>query len=415
MEVWQRTLLYVCLSQFFSMCGFSFALPFVPFFLQTLDVTDPVKLRLWVAILASSGSLTLMVFAPIWGYMADRYGRRLMVLRANFAGVAVLALMALVRSPEMLLVLRLLQGVFTGTISAAQTMISSAAPRERAGFALGAVSAAVFSGTMAGSFIGGLFAEAFGYRRAFVAASGLLLIAALLIVFGTKEPVGRRAASAVYPRENRRPAPVRKLSTLGAWPILALMTLMAAVCVFDSSQLPLLVQQINLDSIEGAAWRTGVVNVVGSIGSIFAGVFLGRLADRVYPPRVAKLCALGAGFFMIPIGLARGMLLLVGARLMLAFCAGGLDPVFQIWLAKITPEQKRGRIFGWATAAKSLGWFAAPLASGAIAAGFGIRAIYFVGALLFWLLIPAIAWAVFRLPSQAEAEGEQPGEAMSAG
>jgi DHA1 family multidrug resistance protein-like MFS transporter len=407
MEPWKRTLLAVCLSQFFSLCGFSFALPFVPYYLQTLGVTDPVALKMWVAGLAAAGALTLMLFAPIWGYMADRYGRRLMMLRANFAGVAILALMATARVPETLLVLRLLQGVFTGTISAAQTMISSVAPREKAGFALGALSASVFSGNMAGSFIGGLFAEAFGYRPAFVASSGLLLVAALLIVFGTREPARpqRRPEPAAAAEGAGRPAPMRQLSALGAWPILALMMVMAAVCSFDSSLLPLLVQKINLDAIEGAAWRTGVVYVAGSVGSILAGVFLGRLADRVYPPRVAKASALGAGLFMIPMGLAQGVFLLVSARLGVAFCAGGLDPVFQIWLAKITPEHRRGQIFGWATAAKSFGWFVAPLASGAIAAGFGIRSIYFVGAVLFWLLIPAIALAVRRLPlSTPEAE-----------
>lgn len=406
MQTWEKTLLAVCLSQFFSMCGFSFALPFVPYFLQTLGVTDPVRLKIWVAGLAAAGSFTLMIFAPIWGYVADRYGRRLMLLRANFGGVAILMLMAMAHSPISLLVLRLLQGVFTGTVSAAQTMISSLAPREHAGFALGALSASVFSGSMAGSFFGGLFAEAFGYRMAFVAASGLLLFAALLIVFGVTEPIRPRSQpdAARNAKSAKTLAPIGQLSAIGAWPILALMTLMAAVCSFDGSLLPLLVQAINKDSIEGAAWRAGIVYVAGSVGSILAGIFLGRLADRVYPPRVAKASALGAGLLMIPMGLSYWFSMLVGVRLGMAFFSGGLDPVFQIWLAKITPESRRGQIFGWATAAKSFGWFIAPLASGAIAAGFGIRSIYFVGAGLFWLIIPAINMAVRRLPLPPESK-----------
>ena len=71
-----------------------FALPFVPYYLQTLGVTDAVALKMWVAGLAAAGALTLMVFAPVWGYLADRFGRRLMMLRANFAGVVILALLA---------------------------------------------------------------------------------------------------------------------------------------------------------------------------------------------------------------------------------------------------------------------------------------------------------------------------------
>jgi len=114
---------------------------------------------------------------------------------------------------------------------------------------------------------------------------------------------------------------------------------------------------------------------------------------------------------MIPHGLANGFLSISMARFGLLFCAGGLDPVFQIWLAKITPEKHRGILFGWALTAKSIGWTLAPLASGAVASVFGLRSVYFVGAILFLLLIPLISFVVRQMGTRrgaARAENGRP-------
>jgi len=82
------------------------------------------------------------------------------------------------------------------------------------------------------------------------------------------------------------------------------------------------------------------------------------------------------------------------------FCAGGLDPVFQIWLSKVTPEQKRGFVFGWASSARALGWMLAPLISGAVAWWAGLRVIFFAAAAFFFLLVPLITFIVARLERQ---------------
>ena len=123
----------------------------------------------------------------------------------------------------------------------------------------------------------------------------------------------------------------------------------------------------------------------------------GRLADRVPPPKIGKMSALGAGLLMLPQGLAHSFLLLFGCRFGMVFCAGGLDPVFQIWLSRVTPEHKRGVVFGWAATARSMGWVVAPLVSGVVASALGIRSVFFIGSLLFFGLVPLISVVVKRL------------------
>ena len=390
---WKQNFAVIWLSQFISIMGFNFALPFAPYFIQELGVTDPVRLKMWVAVFAASTPLTLAVFSPIWGMLADRYGRRVMLLRANFAGAIVLALMGTVRSVELLILLRLMQGVFTGTMTAAQTMVSVSTPSHRSGFALGALTAAMYSGAMVGAFVGGVFADWFGFRGTFFAGGLLLLGSGLLVTFGTTENFVRH-----IPEIEDERSPVRAhWADLGpALPILILIVAMAGARQFDQAMLPLLVQDIH-GSIQGVSIWTGSLSAFCGIAGLLAAPLLGRLADRVPPPKIGKMSALGAGLLMLPQGLAHSFLLLFGCRFGMVFCAGGLDPVFQIWLSRVTPEHKRGVVFGWAATARSMGWVVAPLVSGVVASALGIRSVFFIGSLLFFGLVPLISVVVKRL------------------
>lgn len=396
MHAWKRTLLMVALSQFFSMMGFSFSMPFAPYYIQQLGVTAPNELKMWVALFTAASALTLAVAAPIWGALGDRYGRRIMLLRANFGGMFVLSAMGVAPNVQVLVLLRLLQGVLTGTVNAAQTFASVQSPAHRSGIVLGTLSAAVFSGSMCGAFVGGLFSEWFGYRLAFLTSGGILLVSALLVLLGTSEKFVRPIEEAADSLEDRARIFWGKIGP--ALPLLGLIAALGFVLQFDVAWLPLLVQEIN-GGLKGAAFWTGSLALASGIAGFLAGPFIGRLADRIAPPRIAKLSACGAGLMMIVIGLSAGFLQLFIGRFGAIFCAGGLDPVFQIWLAKISPPAWRGFIFGWAVTARALGWMAAPLVSGTIAWIFGLRAVFFTSAALFLLLIPLVGLIVRYLPS----------------
>ncbi|UCD80118.1 MAG: MFS transporter [Desulfobacterales bacterium] len=390
---WKTNLAVIWVSQLLSLAGFFFALPFGPYYIQELGVHDPARIKFWVALFGAGPPLTLAIFSPIWGFLADRFGRRLMLLRANFGAAVVLCAMSLVPNVETLIILRLLQGALAGTIVAAQAMVAAYTPAKRSGMALGSLSAAVYSGGMAGTFLGGMCAEYFGYRLVFFASAVLLLTAGLLIFLGTKEDF-IRPPSGQAPSGKARQNPFSALRHV--WPILILVAAMGFTRQFESSFFPLLIQQM-LGSLQGAAFWTGALSAIASAAGFLAGIVFGRLADHFRPPRIAQFSAVVAGLFMIFHGLARTFLFISIARFGMTFCAGGLDPLFQTWLAKETPPEKRGAVFGWSATARATGWFLAPLASGLVAAGFGIRAIYFVGVFLYVGLLPLLAWVVKQL------------------
>lgn len=398
MPQWKRNLRVVWLAQFISIMSFAFAIPFAPFYMQQeLGITDPVAVKFWVAMFAAAAPLTLALFSPLWGMLADRFGRRPMLLRAYLGGAVVLTLMGSVTSIGALVVLRLLQGVFTGTITASQALISAGTPKARGGAALGALSAAVFSGSMAGAFLGGWVSELFGFRVAFGVSGGLMLVAALLVLFGVKEEFEPPQPPTEEELAATSTADRSPLTT--AWPILVLMGAMTFVGSFDGAFLPLLVQEV-LGTVKGAAMWTGTLQAIGCLAGIFAGFTLGALADRVGPAKIGKYSAMGAGSFMFVTGLAHWLPMLFAARFATVFCTGGLDPVFQVWLSRVTPARCRGSVFGWAATAKSVGWLFAPLAGGAVAAAYGIRAVYIVGPILYFLLAALILQVVKRMAAK---------------
>jgi DHA1 family multidrug resistance protein-like MFS transporter len=386
MTHWKRNLVVTWTSQFFSIMGFTFALPFAPFYFQSLGVTDPDRLKVWVAAFAAAAPLSLAVFQPLWGWMADRYGRRPMLLRANMGAAVFLCLMGAVHSPGMLLLVRTLQGVLTGTVTAAQTMVASQTPRKHNGFALGALSSGVFSGAMAGSALGGIFADAFGYRGAFFVASSLVLMAGLLVVFGTTEnfvPPPSRA-------ERRRQGRATGIATLR--PVLGVLLLVgfaAFVRRFDNAFIPLLVQEIH-GGVEGASRWTGALFATTCLAGFLAGLSFGRLADRLDPVRIGMWVSLCGGACMLPVTLVYRFPPLFALRFLIAFCAAGLEPLFLTHMSRRTPADELGFAMGWAATARALGWAACPLLAGAAAFGLGIRGIFFVGAVLFAIMAGVI-------------------------
>ena len=370
--------------------GFAFAMPFTAFYIQKdLGIHDPEKAKVWMGILEASGYISLAVMAPIWGILADRHGRKLMMLRANFGSALFVGLMAFAPNVQTFMVLRLIQGAFTGTVSAAQTLVASYTPYHRQGMALGMMSSALFAGLSLGNWLGGEFAYRFGYKNAFLMAGAILFLSGLIVVFGIEERFHRKGNG-----DGEGPSGIALRGIAG--PILLLLAAMAFVARFDAPMLPFLVQEIHGD-VHGAELWVSRVNVMFCAGAFLAGFILGGVADRVAPPKLARVCAVVTGLCMIPQALAVGFAPLMAGRLGMAFFGGGLDPVFQIWLARITPAERRGSIFGWAVTVKSIGWGISPLLSVLVGVTYGVRSCFFVSAVLYILLIPLIGFVAGKM------------------
>ena len=382
---WQKNLFWVWMAQFLSLAGFNSVLPFIPFYIEKLGVTDHQMQKFYVAAFATIGNISFCLFSPLWGTLADKYGRRLMMLRANLGSAVILPLMAFAPGIIWLLVLRFAAGAFAGTITAAQTLISGNTPMEKRGFAIGTIISAMYCGAVLGAFCGGMIADKFGFKALFLTCGLLQLLAALIVYFLVEEKFEPQEEHSAAAEENIEPE--RSLFAL-AWPVLALLLIVAIARQFDAPFMPMLVEKIN--GHEGAVAATGMIAGLSAVAGIFSGAVLGWLSDRLSPQRVAIICSLFAGLLMLPQGLTGSLLVLGVCRFGNMFFAGGLDPLLQVWLAKTTPDARRGGVFGWAASARSGGWVIGSILSGVVAVSLDIRWVFIITAIPFLLLIPLI-------------------------
>jgi MFS transporter, DHA1 family, multidrug resistance protein len=177
----------------------------MPFYIKELGASSTDQAVLWSGLVLAGGAGVMAVVAPIWGLLADRHGRKPMVLRAMFAAMVTVGLMGLATEPWQLVALRMVEGAFTGTVAASTALVASSAPKERLGFALGMIQTAVIAGASIGPFLGGISADLVGYRSTFYLSAAVLGSAGLIVLLLVHEqfrPV-LRAPNAVWQRSGR--------------------------------------------------------------------------------------------------------------------------------------------------------------------------------------------------------------------
>ena len=394
-RTWKRHLCMIWSAQFLSAIGFSFGLPFISYLMQEdMDITDKAELAYWVAAFNAACPLTMMFFSPVWGALGDRYGRRKMLLRSYVGGAVAVGLISVAQTPLQLVMLRIIQGAFCGTMAASQALISTQTPREHTGFALGALNSAMFSGTIAGAFAGGYVAEYAGYRLAFAISALCFVLSFILVFFFSREyytpppgkPSGLRGVIHAI-----RPETAQLALNM---PILLIMGLVLFSRSFDSSFVPLFVQDLH-GGIEGASRITGALSGLCGLAGVVSGFLLGYLADHYPPGRLAVISSILTAAFMFSISFVWGLAALFVLRFAMIFTGSGIEPAMQIWLAKKTDERSRGQMFGWASAMRCLGLGLAPVAASPIAANLGIRAV-FAGGSVFFLLTAAFIYLSMR-------------------
>ena len=391
---WRKNLAVLWVCQVLSLMGFSFALPFMPLYIQEMGITNPEALRLWSGLLMAGSGVSLAIMTPIWGSLSDRLGRKPMTLRANLGGAVVLFAMGLVRSPELLLVLRIAQGAFTGTVIANLTLVVSNTPDKRIGFAIGIMNTAVFTGNAVGPLVGGYLADLFGFRIAFFLSSITLFLAFLVALIWVKEDFTPQAAGGSFKIFRDLTHLIREQRIL---PFIGLFVLFGMARFSPRPMYPLLVKRIAAAGL-GIATQAGLVNATAGTAAVVAGVLVGRLIDRGRPFIIGMVCAGVAGLFLLPQGFLPSVWSLLPFVLFADFSSAGIDPIMNVLLSRQVPVERRGAAFGLTGSARAIGWSLGAMLGGVLAAYFDFKAVFINAALLFFL----IAFLLNRLHRRSE-------------
>lgn len=392
-ENWKRNLAALWIAQTMTMVAFSFILPFIPLYVQTLGVKGTTEAAQWAGLISAASALSMAVAQPIWGNMADRVGRRPMVIRSMVGGSIVVTLMGFATSPEHLLILRFIQGTVTGVVSAATALVATSAPKHRLGFALGLMQVALFVGSSVGPLVGGLIADTFGYRTAFYTSGVLMMMGGLVVITFVRENFVRPPASAT-----RRGvvAESRALLAMGVFPILVgVIFLIQLGGVIVSPVLSLFIA--DLSGAENAATVAGTVLAATGAVSAVSAIGIGRISDRVGHAVILPVCLLGAAISYVPQALVHQVWQLLLLRMLLGVFLGGLMPSANALVAAMVPAERRGAAYGLTATANALANGVGPLSGAGIATHWGMRAVFVATGALFAV---ATGWVGFGLRRQ---------------
>lgn len=373
----RSTLLAVAANQFLSQVAFGVAIPFLPFYVRELGMTDPTRALVLAGAVGSAPYFTMAVMAPIWGALADRFGRKLMLLRVAVGGTLIVGGMGFAANVLQLFLLRLAQGGFTGSLSAGAALVAAATPRERAGRNLGLVQAAVQTGNMAGPSLGGLLIMALGLRQVFLVAAVILVASGVAVALFAHEPARPAAALTVgasEPGGSGRPARFHLRPRI--WQLLTTVVgvQFAASALF--APLPLFAEELRRPGDSPAQVIAGFALGLAAIFAAVSAPVAGRLIDRVGPTRVMGASLLLSAVAIAAEGGATAVWQMLALQAVVGVGTGGQLASLSVLTKDQAPAGSEGRVFGLAATAQALGFALGPITGSAVAAAWGLRMVF---------------------------------------
>lgn len=401
LETWQRNLYVIVLAEIVGILGFSLAIPFLPFYLQELGATEFDEVTFWVGFINSAGPIVMALASPIWGVVADRFGRKPMLVRAFLGGSAIMILMSMAQTVPQLAILRIVQGALSGSVTAATVLVATSVPAEQRGYALGLLQSAIYAGHSLGPMVGGAAGGVWGYRVPFVGAGILLLVAGVLVILVVREEFVQPA-----PRPRKRLS-LRAIKQNGLDPLvvtmLGLMMMNRLSTAVTMPMLPLYVQTL-VDTEREASTATGLMSGATSITNAIAAVVLGRAADRLGRRRVLLTCLSMAALGYMPQMFTTHPTQLLLLRMITGFASGGLAPVTSAILAERAPEGRHGAIYGISSSLTSAGRAIGPIIGTVAVTQWGLRSIFPITGGLLGLVAISVAIATRRMTGGMERE-----------
>ena len=386
-QLWKRNLYALTAVVFLSATGFSSIAPLLPLFNQTLGVRDPNQAVFWAGIAHFAGAAGAFFSGPFWGALADRYGRRAMLLRATAGGVIVLALTGLSPSVIFLVFMRFIHGTLTGVNTAASALAASQAPRERTAMALGSVQTAFFLGNMSGPVIGGVLADRFGYHVPFFVMSGVLFVDFLVAVFFVRE---KFAAST---RKERGLNPLKDIqSVLQIKALLPLLVLLFASRFGGFSLSPVMAVFMQEMVSDRAATMAGVALGLVGLASALAAAIIGRVVRPSQLLLVFVVASVVASGLFLPQFWTQSVVLSAALFGLFGLCQGAMLTCTSSLLSNSAPRERQGAVFGVVQSATAFSFGTAGLAAGTLSVAFGVRAIFVANAALFLVIAASAAW-----------------------
>jgi DHA1 family multidrug resistance protein-like MFS transporter len=372
----------------------------MPLYVRELGVTDPGRIALWSGLIAAATPAVSGLLGPLFGRLADRFGRKLMLIRSLAGFVVLIALMGLVRSVEELFVTRVVMGLFAGFTPMVMALASVSAPRDRVPYAISLVQSSQLLSVAVGPAVGGYVAEHFGIRYAFFVTAGFCAIALIVLILLFREMAPAAETTPAEPAAPRRALRLPMRQAL-AYPNFVLVMVLLLVAQFLDRGLALLIplHVAHMPDVEAQAATSGTIIAVAAVAATLSSNVVARLAGGIPATRLLMGGLLAGGPLCAAMALAQGWPSLLVLRTLVALCLGGVITLAYAVGAELVPGEHRGAAFGWLALGVQIGTAASPVAMGALAS-LSLGGAYVVDGVLACLVagLLALGWRSQRPP-----------------
>ncbi|MDR7484654.1 MAG: MFS transporter [Armatimonadota bacterium] len=360
--------------------GYATILPLLPLYL-TERLGASVKL---VGAVIATFALVETFFKTAWGGLADRLGRRPVMITGMLLSAAAPLVMAALRTPLLFVPLRLMDGMGSAALwPSAAAAVADVTTSERRATGMALLNLAFLGGIAAGPSLG-LFVAGFAgdFRAGFYLASGLLLLAALLTValIPADPPDDHAGSRGADGHPARRPSPGALAASVRASPALFALYLIAFAQMFGAGLL-VPIAAIYAKQVVGLTEHAiGVLFLVITASVALATIPAGRVADRLgRGPLVIAGTVLGAlGMWLIPF--SRHLTWLAAGGILLGSSYALTMPA---WLALVTeraPQGSLGLAVGASETVQGMGLVLGPLVGGLLWDALGPQAPFLASA-----------------------------------
>jgi MFS family permease len=368
---WRRNLVVALFGSFTTIVAMTLLLPFLPLYVEQLGVSDPAAIAQWSGIAYGASFLSAGLVAPLWGRLADRYGRKLMMIRASLGMTVAMSLIGLAGNVWQLVGLRLLTGFLGGYSSGSMILVATQTPKSRTGWALGLLSSGVMAGNLVGPLIGGALPPLIGIRMTFFAAGAVIFVTFLATTFLIREEARSPKSKAT---EHNGPwalipdrRPVVAMLITGTFLMFANMSIEPIITVYVAQIVP---------NAHQVTFVSGLVMSAAALGSILSAPRLGKLADRIGHWTVIVGGLFVSALLLIPQAFVSEGWQLVALRFLMGLSLGGLLPCIASVIRHHVPERVAGNILGYSVSAQYVGQVTGPLVGGFIGGRQGMRAVF---------------------------------------
>ena len=373
--IWKKNLFVLSIAVFIAGIAFSEIMPFLSLYINTLGNFSHQQLNFWSGIVYSGTFIVSAVVSPWWGELADKKGRKPMILRAGIGMSVVIACMGLVQNVWQLLLLRMLQGVFAGFISNSNALVATETPKTNSGQALGTIASATTAGTLLGPLVGGALTSIFSYRITFMITGGLLLLCSILVLFFVHE-------------DDFKPVTAKKLDKASG----VIKSLRSPHLIFGLLLTTLIIQAANnsinpivslyvrqlLNGHDNVVFISGVIAALPGIATFLVASRFGALGDKIGTHKIIVAGFIAASIFFFLTAFVRNTVELGILRFLVGFSDACLFPQVQTMLTKNSPAAVTGRIFSWNQSAMYIGNIVGPLLGSFVSGMFNYSMVFIV-------------------------------------